>query len=68
MKLTTVLGLLFLTLKLLHVINWPWWIVLLPFSIELLLYVIIFIVPNIVPGIKEQIMLEEELKRLRKKQ
>lgn len=39
-----ILGLLFLTLKLTHVITWSWWLVLLPFYFIPVLLIVIFVI------------------------
>ena len=44
----TILGLIFVTLKLCNVIDWSWWIVLLPFYGPIMLF---FIVGSIICGV-----------------
>lgn len=41
---TEVLQIVFIVLKLLHVINWSWWIVLLPIELATLLAIIICVI------------------------
>lgn len=64
------LGVLFVGLKLTHVINWSWWLVLLPFWgplgawLGLIVAVVIFVT---IQTIIQEIQISRRMKRLRKK-
>ena len=49
----TVLGIIFLILKLVGVADWPWWLVLLPFIVEVGFAVLIILITLLIIIIKE---------------
>ena len=49
----TVLGIIFLILKLIGVADWPWWLVLLPFIVEVGFAVLIILIVLLIVIIKE---------------
>lgn len=48
----TVIGIVFLILKLVGVIDWSWWLVLLPFIIEIGIVILILLIALLVIAIK----------------
>lgn len=50
----TVLGIIFVVLKLVHTIDWSWWLVLLPFYGPIALAIVIFLLVLIFGGYKER--------------
>ena len=52
MNLLSVLGCIFIVLKLLEVIDWSWWLVLLPIYGGLLLFIVIFVGGIVIMKIK----------------